>query len=63
VSDDDDFDWNGADPKEKAAQQRALVASFEMLKKAEDATNEALRQRLLEDVAAHRALETTRRRS
>jgi hypothetical protein len=57
-SDDDDFEfeWNGPDPEEKAAQQRALVESFEMLKKAEDATNKALRERMLEDAATHRAL-------
>jgi hypothetical protein len=32
-----------------------------MLKKAEDAANEALRQRLLEDAAAHLALAATQR--
>jgi hypothetical protein len=35
---------------------RALVDSFETLKKDEDAVKEMLRQRLLEDTAAHRAL-------
>jgi hypothetical protein len=34
-----------------------------MHKKYEDATNKALRQRLLEDVAAHRALAAARRMS
>jgi hypothetical protein len=38
-----------------------LVDSFETLKKAEDAANETLRQSLLEDVAAHRALAAARR--
>jgi hypothetical protein len=44
----------------KAAKQRALVAFFETLKKAENDANEALRQRFLENVAAHRALATAR---
>jgi hypothetical protein len=60
-SDDDDFDWIGPDLKEKAARYKALVASFETLKKTEDDANEALQQRLLEDASAHRALATTRR--
>jgi hypothetical protein len=61
-SDDDyEFDWNGADPQEKAAEQGALVESFETLKKAENAANETLQHQLLEDAAAHRALATTRR--
>jgi hypothetical protein len=46
-NDDGDFDWSGSDPKEEAAEQRALFASFETLKKAEDDTNEALRHQLL----------------
>jgi hypothetical protein len=54
--DDDGIDWSGPGPEEKAMEQRALVVSFETLKKTEDDANEALRQRLLEDVVAHRAL-------
>ncbi|KAK1626239.1 hypothetical protein QYE76_000554 [Lolium multiflorum] len=63
ASGDSDFEWDydGPDPKEKAAKQRALVESFETLKKAEDAANEALRQRLLEDAAAQRALAAAQR--
>ncbi|XP_071680165.1 uncharacterized protein [Lolium perenne] len=49
-------DPNEATPEEWATEQRMLVVSFEMLKKAEDAANEALRQRLQDDVEAHRAL-------
>jgi hypothetical protein len=43
---DNDFewDWNGPNPEEKAAEQRALFESFETLKKVEDVVNEALRQ-------------------
>jgi hypothetical protein len=53
-SNDDDFecDWNGLDPEEKVVEQRALVESFETLKKAEDAVNKAMRHRLLEDATA-----------
>jgi hypothetical protein len=58
--DDNDFDWSGPDPEEKAEEQRVLVASFETLKKAEDDTKETLRQRLLKDAAAHRAMATAR---
>jgi hypothetical protein len=43
------------------AEQRALVASFETLKKTEDDANETQRQRLLEDTMGHRALATARR--
>jgi hypothetical protein len=42
--------------KERAAEQRTLVYSFEKLKKTEDAAYETLQQRLLEDAAAHQAL-------
>jgi hypothetical protein len=42
------------------AEQRALVDSFETLKKAEDAANETPRWCLLEDAAAHGALAATR---
>jgi hypothetical protein len=59
VVEDDD---NGSEPDldEKAAKQRAILASFETLKKAEDdAKLVALQQRLLEDVAAHCALAST----
>ncbi|KAK1683912.1 hypothetical protein QYE76_044760 [Lolium multiflorum] len=49
------------EPEEKAAEHRALVESFETLKKAEDAANKALRQQLLEDAAVHRALAAARR--
>jgi hypothetical protein len=30
---DDNFDWSGLDPEEKATEQRALVSSFETLKR------------------------------
>jgi hypothetical protein len=49
------------DSEVKAAEQRALVASFETLEKAEDDTNKVLQQRLLQDTATHRALATGRR--
>ena len=45
-------------PEEKAAEQRALVESFETLK--DDAANARLRQCLLEDMAVHRALAAAR---
>jgi hypothetical protein len=40
--DSSEFDWSsddGLDPEEKAAEERALVKSFETLKKAKDAAN------------------------
>jgi hypothetical protein len=43
----DDDDGSEPDLDEKAAKQRAILASFETLKKAEDDTNEALRHQLL----------------
>jgi hypothetical protein len=52
-SNDFDFDWSGPDSEEKATEQRALVASFETLKKVEDDANEAMQQRLLEHATAH----------
>jgi hypothetical protein len=63
--DDSDISWSSDDPDaptsgEKAAEQRALVDSFETLKNAEDAANETLRWCLLENVAAHRALAAAR---
>jgi hypothetical protein len=58
----DDFDWSRPDPEEKVAAQRALVESFETKKEAEDATIEALQQRLEEDAAPHRALAAAWRR-
>nr|XP_051202645.1 uncharacterized protein LOC127316284 [Lolium perenne] len=63
--DDSDIPWFSDDPdaptpEEKAAEQRALVDYFETLKKDEDAANETLRLRLLEDAVAHRALAVTR---
>jgi hypothetical protein len=61
--DSSEFDWSsnkGPDPEDKAAEQRALVESFETLKKTEDAAKETLRQCLLEDAAAHRALAAAR---
>jgi hypothetical protein len=59
--DDSDISWSSDDPdaptpKEKAAEQRVFVDSFETLKKAKDAANETLRRCLLEDAAPHRAL-------
>jgi hypothetical protein len=59
--DDSDISWSCDDPdaptpEEKVAGQRALVDSFETLKKAEDAVNETLWRCLLEDAAAHLAL-------
>jgi hypothetical protein len=53
--DKDDDDWSGPDPEEKVIEKRALFASFEMLKKAQDNANEALQQQLLEDAGSHRA--------
>jgi hypothetical protein len=44
--DDDDDDWSVPDPEEKAAEQRAILVSFETVKKAEDDANEALQQLL-----------------
>jgi hypothetical protein len=41
-------------------EQRVLVESFETLKKVEAVDNEALRQRLVEDAAVHRALAAAR---
>jgi hypothetical protein len=63
--DDSDISWSSDDPdtptpEEKAAEQRALVDSFETLKKTEDAANERLRLCPLEDAAAHRALAAAR---
>jgi hypothetical protein len=60
---DSDISWssdgpNAPTPKERAAEQRAIVESFETLK--DDATNARLRQCLLEDAAAHRALAAAR---
>jgi hypothetical protein len=59
--DSSDFDWSSDDPsepnpEERAAEQRALVDSFETLKKAEDSANKAPRQQMLEDASAHRAV-------
>jgi hypothetical protein len=63
--DDSDISWSSDDPDaptsgEKAAEQRALVDSFETLKKAEDAANETLWWCLLENAVAHRALAAAR---
>jgi hypothetical protein len=60
--DSSDIPWSSDDPdtpttEEKAAEQRALVDSFEMLKKVEDAAKETLQMHLLEEAAVHRALE------
>jgi hypothetical protein len=41
--DDDGIDWSGPGPEEKAMEQRALVVSFETLKKIEDDANKELR--------------------
>jgi hypothetical protein len=48
--------------EEKAAEQTALVHSFQTLRKAEDVANKKLRLCLLKDPATHRALTATRRR-
>jgi hypothetical protein len=66
AEDDSDISWSSNDPdaptsKDNAAKQRNLVDSFETLKKTEDAANETLRLRLLEDAAVHRALATAQR--
>jgi ethanolamine ammonia-lyase large subunit len=61
--DSSDISWSSDDPdapEERTAEQRAFVDSFETLKKVEDATNDTLRQCLLEDAAAQRALAATR---
>jgi hypothetical protein len=48
-------------PRRRGRRSRALVDSFETFKKAEDAANETMWQRLLEDAVAHRALAAARR--
>jgi hypothetical protein len=40
--DDDDDDWSVPDPEDKAAEQRAILVSFETLKKVEDDANETM---------------------
>jgi hypothetical protein len=60
---DSDIFWSSDDPdaptpEERATKQRAIVKSFETLK--DDTTNARLRQCLLEDTLAHRALAAAR---
>jgi hypothetical protein len=42
-NDDFEWDWNRPDPEEKVTKRKALVESFETLKKTEDVDNETLR--------------------
>jgi hypothetical protein len=60
---DSDILWSSNDPdgpipEEKAAEQRAIVESFETLK--DDAANARLQQILEEDATAHRAIAAAR---
>ena len=60
---DSEISWSSDDPdaptpEEKAAEQRALVESFETLK--DEAANARLEQCLQEDAAAHRAIAAAR---
>jgi hypothetical protein len=60
---DSEISWSSDDPdaptpEERAAEQRAIVESFETLK--DDAANARLEQCLQEDAAAHRAIAAAR---